>query len=514
MSNRGRIQPLFYLALVSIGGAGAALLFNVWVVSVGGLSLRTDMFFVALIYPSVATAITSQVQITVGTFISSPRCAPHERDGVLLDTAKWISKFCVAVSLFSVACNFGLRLLGDELSGEIHLLLDYLLIFEPIILIQGITVAVQAKLLALGYLLSYRSQSLTKFGIAILAMATIGARGSYDAAVGFTLGSIMVPIVALTPLVWNEGFKRSLSFLRLDTLEIEKLQSTTNKAKTLALSSMKALTIRQTSLITDRLIALLLPVGAVSIVAIASKLQGPLSTVLHGTVITEFVPKLELDRKLRTKDNIVNLKFGSSLIWYSSIIAVVAMIVLKAPIISLLFGSSVATLDDLQRIGPVFVAYMVGLIPRGAFTWFTAIAYKLKDGNVVINAYSLLTGLDLLLKSGLAVLAGTLGLAIGATGAYVASAAYVIYKVVILGHISLDYVIPNSWRITFMLICSLILGSALYEYIHQRVLSPEKIGLPEFIYVCIIATISIGYIIMVSRQRSEEEEMQLPRTNQ
>jgi putative peptidoglycan lipid II flippase len=393
-------------------GVVVGLVFEIIAVGKVGLSGSGDAYFIAYSLPPFFLALTANAQVVFTTaFAKQSSAATNDHD--LFSLTNCSLTFCgllavlatILVVLFARPIILMLSPGSESAVQEEAEVILRILAWLPALTLPG---CVGSALLASHekFLVS-STQNLTRYSVATLFV--IANPWSLSAAnclaSGLVLGVLVQVVVVFVACYFQMGYAPRIRLGFSDP----KIRSI---LQTLVVVS-PSVVIRYLPTYAQRVIGSFLPQGSIAAIAIASRFQGPATTVFLGSITTATLPRLS---SLLAHRNSPAIRDLIGMTWHRlnlvSIPLVALLVSLNTPLLRLLFERGRVGSQDIILIAPIAIAFNLGLLFRGHLSLSSEYFIAANKRRTVLFIYAAITVLELLFQFLFVLIFGLVGIGI------------------------------------------------------------------------------------------------------
>jgi len=230
------------------------------------------------------------------------------------------------------------------------------------------------------------------FNVMIIFSAFTVAKWFDDPAIGIAIGVLFGGACHLffqVPAAWKRGmrFIPSVSFTHPAIRQVSRLM----------IPGLFGIGIVQINLLVDALMASFLPEGSVSSLYYAGRVQELVLGIFTVSLATVILPELSL-QALRHDDEKMKetLSFSLRMNAFITIPAMVGLVVLAHPIVSVLFQHGKFTSTDTERTTLALVFYALGLFSIGGIRMIVPAFYAVKDTTTPVKCAVVALGVNVI----------------------------------------------------------------------------------------------------------------------
>ena len=378
------------------------------IASLFGTSMAADAFFVAFRIPNILRHLLAEGALSAGFVPVFTETYTREGKEQLWKLVKIVSALFFIVSLTLVILGIILapwlvRIIAPgfiRFPDKLQLTISLTRLIFPYLLFLGLAAV------GMGALNSLRHFTIPAFSPAVFNMSLIIFLificrqinvPIYGLALGVVFGGVGQLLIQFPPLI-KRGWPFSFSFNFKEAWQAIKTHPKIRKIGILLAPAVFGLAIHQISLLIDTLLASFLPAGSISYLYYGNRLmQLPLG-VFGISVATAALPTLASQA---AKNDLKNFKktlnFSLSSILFITIPAIIGLIVLRFPIIRLLFARGTFGEASVQGTATTLLFYSLGLCSYAGMKVVVTSFYALQDTRtpVKIGALALLINIVL-----------------------------------------------------------------------------------------------------------------------
>ncbi|MBE3591060.1 MAG: murein biosynthesis integral membrane protein MurJ [Firmicutes bacterium] len=345
--------------------------------AVFGASATTDAFFIAQTIPQVLFATVAAGLST--TFVpvytwrrreAGPEAAKRSTD--IIFTAVLGAAVLLAAALWVLA-PAAVGLVAPGFSGPARdLAVRLTRIMLPSMVFLGLASVSTAALQAHERFTLPAMIGIPYNLVLVASIVGLGTRTGVDAAAWGVVAAVAAQWLLLVPGMRRIGFRYRLSWDGRDPA----------LRRTLALTApvVVATGASQLGFVVDRMLASLLPEGRIAALSYANRLYGLPTGVFVAAVVTVAFPLLAQRAAARDLDGLrAALVRGLRLMTAFLTPVAAALVVLRLPLVQLLFQHGAFTADDAQETAVALGFFALGLVPLGALQLLQRAFFALQD---------------------------------------------------------------------------------------------------------------------------------------
>lgn len=367
------------------------------IASAFGAGMEADAYFVAFRIPSMLRRLVGEGALTVAfipVFVEE-RQQSEERAWALSHTVmSLLILFLIGLSMAGVVFMPSIvRVLAPgflEIPDKFALTTYLTRITFPYILFISLAA------LAMGILNSLQHFLAPALAPIMLNLSLIGSvyfvcpyleQPVIGLAIGVLLGGI-TQLLFQMPALKRQGFRYRLSF--------DYHNPAVRKIGMLLIPAFFGLAVNQISVFVNTLLASYLPEGSVSYLYFADRvMEFPLG-IFGIAIATAVLPTMSLQSAKGAYDELIDtLSFALRLVLFVTIPSMVGLIVLRVPIVTLLFERGKFTADDTQATAVALLYYTLGLSAIASVRIIVPVFYSLKDTITPVKCAAASVGINL-----------------------------------------------------------------------------------------------------------------------
>lgn len=382
---------------------------QILIAALAGLSAQSDAFFVAYTIPVFfATIFTSSKQVLVSTFSKMLETqgaqTAHQFFNIILSLG--LLAFSAISVLSYLLTPLVVRLLAPGVDLETHLLaIDLLRIVGWTPLFLGLSMVGGAMLNASHHFVVDASGNLIRFSVPIMACLAFPAAGVYSISVGLLVGAVLHLLVVMLACYQQLGFRYHPDYNYRHSGVIE--------TGRLIWVVVQGALIGQGIPISNSLFASFLPTGSIALIKYGNRLTVPVGLLFFGSVVTATMPTLagSIARGDQGETNHI-FRLSWRLISLISLPLVALLLGLNYPLVSLLFGWTASGSLVMEKVVLLSLVYSLSLLFYGYIALQNAYFYAANHKKRILQMFTVLTVVDVLLKGALVSFVGPFAFAI------------------------------------------------------------------------------------------------------
>jgi len=382
---------------------------DILIASLFGTSMAADAFFVAFRIPNILRHLLAEGALSAGFVPVFTETYTREGKDSLWKLVKIISILFFAASLILVVLGIILapwlvRIIAPGFicsPDKLQLTINLTRLIFPYLLFLGLAAVGMGALNSLRHF-TVPALSPAIFNMSLIIFLVFVCRQInvpiYGLALGVVFGGVGQLLIQLPPLI-RRGWLFSFSFNFKETWQIIKTHPQIKKIGILLTPAVFGLAIHQISLLIDTLLASFLPAGSISYLYYGNRLmQLPLG-IFGISLATAALPTLAAQGAKNDLENFKKtLNFSLGSILFITVPAIIGLIVLRFPIIRLLFARGAFGEASIQGSASTLLFYSLGLCSYAGMKVVVVSFYALQDTRTPIKVGALALLINIVLN--------------------------------------------------------------------------------------------------------------------
>lgn len=379
--------------------------FEALIIKKFGLSTELDIFFAAYTYVMLCLSISIAIKVGAVPFLSKELCDAKTNQlvsSLLILTAMVGVVIWILVSEFAGPISFSLAAgAGPEALYHIY---KIIILVGPLFLVQGLSSVFSAFLASKEIFWASSSQALFRAVFAFVYVVSFETVDLYVVYHAILIGSVLELLIVFF-------LSMHLANFRLAILKFENFKYSWDFVLSVAVV-LPGVGLRYLPIIAQKFIASYLGEGAISLVSIASRLQGPMMTLFAGSTIAATTPRIA------KAFSVSPIEVHELLVeCFKKLFLVITPVSLSVSTVAFFihqFSDSFAWRyhKHLDALLVMFIIFSLGLFGRAFFAYSSTIFLCREYRLLYAQSFIVLTIGELIMMAGFVHILGVIGIAI------------------------------------------------------------------------------------------------------